>query len=155
MSELNAALDLPLSTAAPTAARRAIRQMLVAWRMTDETSAAPRHGRSGAAMLTITEGRDGGALALALDGELDLSTHADLAAALEKAIATADVAAIVVDCERLRFCDSTGVQTLLVGLRRATAEGRSLRLVGVRGLVARVLTICGAMAMLTGDPAPA
>jgi hypothetical protein len=37
VSELNATLDLPLSTAAPTAARKAVRLMLAAWRMTDPT----------------------------------------------------------------------------------------------------------------------
>lgn len=35
MSELNATLDLPLGPAAPTAARRTVRQMLIAWRFTD------------------------------------------------------------------------------------------------------------------------
>lgn len=35
MSELNATLDLPLGPGAPTAARRTVRQMLIAWRFTD------------------------------------------------------------------------------------------------------------------------
>jgi anti-sigma B factor antagonist/stage II sporulation protein AA (anti-sigma F factor antagonist) len=105
-------------------------------------------------MLTITDRRDGGLLTLSLDGELDLSTHADLAAALDKAIATAETAEIMVDCARLRFCDSTGVHTLLMGHRRADAEGVTIRLIGVRGIVARVLTICGALTILTdGQPA--
>ncbi|GAA4446004.1 ATP-binding protein [Phytohabitans houttuyneae] len=35
MSELNATLDLPLGNAAPTAARRAVRHMLIAWQLSD------------------------------------------------------------------------------------------------------------------------
>ena len=35
MSELNATLDLPLGTLAPTAARKAVRHMLIAWQLTD------------------------------------------------------------------------------------------------------------------------
>jgi anti-anti-sigma factor len=99
-------------------------------------------------MLTITDSREGGTIRLTLDGELDLSTHADLSAALDKAVMTAQ--AIEVDCARLRFCDSTGVQTFLYAHRRAQASGVAMRLMGVRGLVLRVLTICGAMAILTG-----
>jgi stage II sporulation protein AA (anti-sigma F factor antagonist) len=98
-------------------------------------------------MLTITDSRDGGTIRLALEGELDLSTHADLSAALEKAVMTAQT--IEVDCAGLKFCDSTGVQTFLFAHRRARAGGAAMRLVGVRGLVLRVLTICGAMTILT------
>lgn len=102
-------------------------------------------------MLTITEGREGGVLTLVLNGELDLATHGDLVAALDKALERSDGAAEVVeiDCERLRFCDSTGVHTFLLAHRRARTDGVTFRLVGVRGLVLRVLTICGAMAILT------
>jgi anti-sigma B factor antagonist len=102
-------------------------------------------------MLTITDRREGGVLTLVLDGELDLSTHGNLVAALDKAMERSEGAADVVhiDCVRLRFCDSTGVHTFLLAHRRARTDGVTMRLVGVRGLVLRVLTICGAMKILT------
>jgi anti-anti-sigma factor len=99
-------------------------------------------------MLIITETRDGGTVHLVLDGELDLATHTDLTEALEKTW-TAD--AVVIDCDRLKFCDSTGIITFLDAQDRARAGGIALRLTAVNGLVHRVLQVCGALTVLTAE----
>jgi anti-sigma regulatory factor (Ser/Thr protein kinase) len=79
VSELNATLDLPLSTAAPTAARKAIRLMLEAWRMTDPVwlddaevvvgelvTTAVRHGEGGIEL--SLQAHEGQVLIKATDG---------------------------------------------------------------------------------------
>lgn len=100
-------------------------------------------------MLTITESRDGGSVLLVLDGELDMQTHGDLSAALEKAM-TGET--ILIDCGALRFCDAIGVHTFLRAQREASRTGLDLRLVSVNGLVHRVMHTCGALEILTGTP---
>ena len=101
-------------------------------------------------MLTITENRDGRTVRLVLDGELDLSTHGDLSAALEKAM-TGE--AVVIDCAALRFCDSIGIHTFLRAQRAASHNGISLRLTSVTGLVHRVMYACEVLEPLTGEVA--
>lgn len=101
-------------------------------------------------MLTITESRDSGTVLLVLDGELDMQTHGDLSAALEKAMTGKD---IVVDCSALRFCDAMGVHTFLRAQRDASRNGIGFRLTAVTGLVHRVMHTCGTLEVLTGSAA--
>lgn len=102
-------------------------------------------------MLTITETARDGTAGLALAGELDMSTCADLIAAVEK---VRDATAIVVDCADLRFCDASGVSAFLEVRKTARAAGMDLTLANVRGLPRRVLSICEVLQVLTDQERP-
>jgi anti-anti-sigma factor len=72
----------------------------------------------------LTTARDeGGALRVAVRGELDLAT----AGRLEAALADPAAARVRVDLRGLTFMDSTGVRTLLQATEDARAAGRDLR----------------------------
>lgn len=55
----------------------------------------------------------------------------------------------MIDCSRLEFCDSTGLNVLLSARLRAEAEGGAVHLAAMRPTVARVLEITGAEAVFT------
>ncbi|WP_336211662.1 STAS domain-containing protein [Nonomuraea sp. LPB2021202275-12-8] len=75
-----------------------------------------------------------------LDGELDLGTDAYLVGACADLIAR-DRVKIVVDVSGLGFCDCSGLSALIAEKREAERRGGYLRLVGVHGLLARLLTV--------------
>ncbi|MEU4652814.1 STAS domain-containing protein [Streptomyces sp. NPDC023723] len=56
---------------------------------------------------------------------------------------------LVVDCSRLEFCDSTGLNVLLGARLKAEAAGGGVHLVGMQPVVARVFEITGADAVFT------
>ncbi|MGX2995098.1 STAS domain-containing protein [Streptomyces sp. JNUCC 64] len=58
-------------------------------------------------------------------------------------------ARVVVDCSRLEFCDSTGLNVLLGARLRAEAAGGGVHLAGMLPTVARVFEITGAEAVFT------
>ncbi|GAA4804631.1 STAS domain-containing protein [Streptomyces ziwulingensis] len=56
---------------------------------------------------------------------------------------------LVVDCSRLEFCDSTGLNVLLGARLKAEAAGGGVHLVAMQPVVARVFEITGADAVFT------
>src|SRR2546430_17499058 len=56
---------------------------------------------------------------------------------------------LVVDCSRLEFCDSTGLNVLLGARLKAEAAGGGVHLAGMQPVVARVFEITGAEAVFT------
>jgi len=76
-------------------------------------------------------------------GELDHHTadllREPLDSCLEKGFSR-----LVVDCSRLEFCDSTGLNVLLGARLKAEAAGGAVHLVGMQPVVARVFEITGA-----------
>ncbi|MGC5009341.1 STAS domain-containing protein [Streptosporangium sp. DT93] len=58
---------------------------------------------------------------------------------------------LVLDVSGLRFCDSTGLWTMLAFQRRAGASGGSLRLAGAYGVLERILTVTGLTAAFPVD----
>lgn len=56
---------------------------------------------------------------------------------------------LVVDCSRLEFCDSTGLNVLLGARLKAEAAGGGVHLVAMQPVVARVFEITGAEAVFT------
>ncbi|MEU2660235.1 STAS domain-containing protein [Streptomyces sp. NPDC007325] len=91
---------------------------------------------------------DDGAELLAPVGELDHHTAELLRVPLDAALDAGRVR-LVVDCERLAFCDSTGLNVLLGARLRAEAAGGGVHLVAMRPAVARVFRITGAEAVFT------
>ena len=51
---------------------------------------------------------------------------------------------LVLDCTRLEFCDSTGLNVLLGARLKAEAGGGAVHLAGLQPVVARVFEITGA-----------
>ncbi|MFI6288885.1 STAS domain-containing protein [Streptomyces sp. NPDC051018] len=81
-------------------------------------------------------------------GELDHHTADLLRVPLEAAL-EAGRSRLVVDCSRLEFCDSTGLNVLLSARLSAEAAGGGVHLAGMQPVVARVLEITGAEAVFT------
>nr|WSY54407.1 STAS domain-containing protein [Streptomyces sp. NBC_00886] len=81
-------------------------------------------------------------------GELDHHTADLLREPLEDLLAHG-YARLVVDCSRLEFCDSTGLNVLLGARLRAEAAGGGVHLAGMKPAVARVFEITGADAVFT------
>ncbi len=109
------------------------------------------HGTLGSAQSgrLLVEVREAGASAVVTPaGELDHHTaellREPLDACLDKGFAR-----LVVDCSRLEFCDSTGLNVLLGTRLKAEAAGGGVHLAGMRPVVARVFEITGAGAVFT------
>ncbi|MET8173342.1 STAS domain-containing protein [Streptomyces clavifer] len=81
-------------------------------------------------------------------GELDHHTADLLREPLEGAVDQGR-ARLVVDCSRLEFCDSTGLNVLLGARLKAEAAGGAVHLAGMLPVVARVFEITGADAVFT------
>jgi anti-sigma B factor antagonist len=79
---------------------------------------------------------------VSLAGDLDKITAPLLKESLAKLFAEGRVE-IVVDTARLEFCDSSGLWVLVAHQRRVAAHAGSLRLVGVHGVLQRVLEVTG------------
>src|SRR4051794_33102462 len=105
--------------------------------------------------------RDGERLLVALAGELDLTTAPEL----EETLLNANPYSLLeINLSSLDFIDSSGLRLLLSERDRAGRSGAELRVIGVRGAVARVFAISGLDAELhpqlpeppaaQGQPAP-
>ncbi|MEU9760603.1 STAS domain-containing protein [Streptomyces sp. NPDC047985] len=81
-------------------------------------------------------------------GELDHHTADLLREPLESAVEQGR-ARLVIDCSRLEFCDSTGLNVLLGARLKAEAAGGGVHLAGMQPVVARVFEITGAEAVFT------
>lgn len=77
-----------------------------------------------------------------LSGELDLFT-AELLAARLAPLLDADVDRVAVDMSGVAFCDSSGLNTLLILRRNLKATGRGLKIVAASEQVARLLSLTG------------
>lgn len=81
-------------------------------------------------------------------GELDHHT-ADLLREPLEACLDDGLSRLVVDCSRLEFMDSTGLNVLLGARLKAEAAGGGVHLAGMQPVVARVFEITGADAVFT------
>jgi anti-sigma B factor antagonist len=75
------------------------------------------------------------------EGELDLATAPELAAALDAL--DGDAGPVVVDLTDVGFLDSSGLSTLLQARQRLADAGAELRLVVTRPSILRVLDVTG------------
>lgn len=98
--------------------------------------------------LTVDVRRHGSGAVVAPAGELDHHSADLLADSLRECVAEG-CARIVIDCSRLEFCDSTGLNVLLTARLQAEAVGGRIHLAAMRPLVARVFEITGAGVVFT------
>lgn len=82
------------------------------------------------------------------EGELDHDTAELLREPLEQSVEEG-YSRLVVDCSRLDFCDSTGLNVLLGVRLKAEAAGGGVHLAAMLPVVARVFEITGAGAVFT------
>ncbi|WP_413812515.1 STAS domain-containing protein [Streptomyces sp. OE57] len=78
---------------------------------------------------------------VAVSGELDLVTAAEVRQPLQRAVGENCV--VVIDLGGLRFCDCTGLSALLAAARTAQAGDVELRLRAVPHFLARILRLSG------------
>ncbi len=83
-----------------------------------------------------------GVAVVAAPEEIDLTNAAALRSALLQAAANGP-GPLVVDMSQTKFCDSSGLRTLIAAHKRAGAEGRELRLVIPSPAVLRVFVLTG------------
>ncbi|WP_255950325.1 STAS domain-containing protein [Streptomyces odontomachi] len=98
--------------------------------------------------LRVEVRQEGSSAVVTPAGELDHATADLLREPLDAAL-DAGSARLVVDCSRLEFCDSTGLNVLLGARLRAESLGGGVHLAGMRPAVARVFEITGAEAVFT------
>lgn len=94
-----------------------------------------------------------GAVVVHAAGEVDMTVSAVLEHSLLDATRHAIPPRVVVDFEKLRFLDSSGVHALVRGYHAANDAGGSLTVRNATGVVARVLYITG-VAEALGMPVP-
>ncbi len=105
-------------------------------------------GTTGRDRLSVAVGRQDHCAIFTPVGELDHHT-ADLLREPMEAAVEEGVAKLVVDCSKLEFCDSTGLNVLLGARLAAEAAGGAVHLAGLKPMVARVFEITGAEAVFT------
>ncbi|KJK57682.1 STAS domain-containing protein [Saccharothrix sp. ST-888] len=103
------------------------------------------------ARLTAGLRTEAGVVVVSPSGELDHDSAALLKDCLAEAVGRAD-ARVVVDCRGLSFCDSTGLNVLLVTRLQAEAARISLVLADVQPRFARVLELTGTDAVFDIRP---
>ncbi|MFC7309931.1 STAS domain-containing protein [Streptomyces monticola] len=108
-------------------------------------------GSANRGRLRVEVHNEGGSAVVTPVGELDHHTADLLREPLEDCLAQG-LARLVVDCSRLEFCDSTGLNVLLGARLKAEAAGGGVHLAGMQPVVARVFEITGAEAVFTVHP---
>lgn len=88
-----------------------------------------------------------GSVVLELTGYIDLSTVAQMAEAIGRALT--DAREIRLDLTGLTFLDSTGLREFVIGYQHAEASGVGFRVVNPQGHVRQVLEVTGMLAYLT------
>ncbi|GAB2790376.1 STAS domain-containing protein [Streptomyces sp. NPDC054796] len=105
-------------------------------------------GSTSRGRLTVDVRHQGVSAVVTPEGELDHHTADLLREPLEQSVEEG-YSRLVVDCSRLEFCDSTGLNVLLGARLKAEAAGGGVHLAGMLPVVARVFEITGAEAVFT------
>ena len=90
--------------------------------------------------LSLRTTDNSGCRMVALVGEIDITNSATLQADVEAIIESAS-GPVIMDWSEVGFCDSSGINTLVVLARHARAHSVDLALAGVHGRVANVFTL--------------
>lgn len=94
-----------------------------------------------------------GSVRLAIAGEIDFSNVDVVRAAITPILDESRLNRLIVDCERLEFIDSLGVQALLTLKRVATERGIAFTVANIQGAVRRVTETLGVTGTLEADAA--
>ncbi|AEW94436.1 MULTISPECIES: STAS domain-containing protein [Streptomycetaceae] len=105
-------------------------------------------GTTGRDRLSVAVQQQGHCAIFTPAGELDHHTAELLREPMERSV-DEGCTKLVVDCSKLEFCDSTGLNVLLGARLKAEAAGGGVHLAGLRPVVARVFEITGAEAVFT------
>lgn len=105
-------------------------------------------GSAQSGRLLVEVRQEGSTAVVTPAGELDHHTADLLREPLDECLAQGHKR-LVVDCSRLEFCDSTGLNVLLGARLKAEAAGGAVHLAGMLPVVARVFEITGAEAVFT------
>jgi anti-anti-sigma factor len=105
-------------------------------------------GSTSQGRLTVEVRHVGNSAVVTPEGELDHHTAELLREPLERSVEEG-YSRLVVDCSRLEFCDSTGLNVLLGARLKAEDVGGGVHLAGMLPVVARVFEITGANAVFT------
>ncbi|MER5198802.1 STAS domain-containing protein [Streptomyces sp. NPDC002755] len=105
-------------------------------------------GSAQSGRLLVEVRQEGSSAVVTPAGELDHHTADLLREPLEDCLSKG-TSRLVVDCTRLEFCDSTGLNVLLGARLKAEAAGGGVHLAGMLPVVARVFEITGADAVFT------
>lgn len=89
---------------------------------------------------------------VAIRGEIDLYTAPRLRGELIAVLDDAGGGRLLVEMSQVEFCDSTGINVLLSGLKRARERGGDLEIVAPSGTVSKVLDVTGLEAVFTVHP---
>lgn len=106
-----------------------------------QPAASPRSSKAMIPGLTLSHQHLPGMGVVALAGELDRTTSAELDGCLQRVRLPGDH--LVMDLAELSFMDSSGLHVVLACARACAADGANLHLAAARGGPARVLTITG------------
>lgn len=99
--------------------------------------------------LKVSSRTQGDQTVVAVAGEIDLYTAPRLHSELAGAVSGDGPTRVVVDMAGVEFCDSTGMNVLLAGLRRARERGGDLVLAGPRPAVRKILQVTGLESVFT------
>lgn len=99
--------------------------------------------------MSISVEQEGGQCRLAIDGEMNIYTAAEMKPGLLEPFTGADE--VEVNLENVSEIDSAGVQLLILAKREAAATNKSLRLVGHSQVVVDALELCN-LSGFFGDP---
>lgn len=103
------------------------------------TAAARSSGPAFSATLHVQQG----AVIIRVVGELDHDAAPVLAEQLDQAQRVAGTPVLIVDTAKISFCDSDGLNTLIVAALRAKDTGIRMMFSGVHGTLARMLSLTG------------
>lgn len=97
----------------------------------------------------------GAHIVVSVHGEIDLYTAPRLRAELDRVLARSEPVQLIVDMSGVEFCDSTGVNVLLAGYRRARETGGDLELAAPRPALRKILQVTGLESVFRVVAAPA
>jgi anti-anti-sigma factor len=92
---------------------------------------------------------------VAVSGEIDVATRAQLVSSLRAAVGMSGVKTVVVDLTHTSFIDASGIGALVLGRQAARTAGVGYRVVGIAGHVRQVLEITKMNDALAGPDRPA
>lgn len=99
--------------------------------------------------MKISREDSAGQTLLTLDGELDMSTVPLLREQVSLVLAGTRPDRLVVDASELSFCDSAGIQALIIAHTEADQQGVTFELLNPHDLTRRTLEITGVLGLLT------